>query len=58
MDLQEAGWGLGVDWSGSGQGQAANTCECGNKLLVSVNAGTLEELLGSQEGFCSTELVS
>jgi hypothetical protein len=28
--------GHGLDWSGSGQGQVAGTCECGNELSGSI----------------------
>ena len=31
MDLQEVGWGHGLDCSGSGHGQVADSCECGNE---------------------------
>ena len=30
-DLQEVGWGHGLDFCGSGQGQVAGICECGNE---------------------------
>jgi hypothetical protein len=30
MDLQEVGWGHELDWAGSGYGQVAGSCECGN----------------------------
>jgi hypothetical protein len=36
MDLQEVGWGHGVDMSGKGEGQAVGCCECGNDLLHSI----------------------
>jgi hypothetical protein len=36
MDLQKVGWGYGLDQAGSGQGQVASTCECGNELLGSI----------------------
>jgi hypothetical protein len=29
MNLQEVGWGRGLDWSGSGKGQMVGPCECG-----------------------------
>jgi hypothetical protein len=29
--LLEVGWGYGLDWCGSGQGQLAGSCECGNE---------------------------
>jgi hypothetical protein len=35
MDNQEAGWGHGLDSSGSGQGQLVGSCECGNILGIS-----------------------
>jgi hypothetical protein len=31
MDLREVGWGHRLDSSGSGQGQVAGCCECGNE---------------------------
>jgi hypothetical protein len=36
MDLQEVGWGHGLDLSGSGYGQVAGTCECCNEPLGSI----------------------
>jgi hypothetical protein len=39
MDLQEVGWGHGLDLSGSGQGQVAGWCKCFNKHLISINCG-------------------
>ena len=35
IDLREAGWGHGLDRSGSGQEQLAACCECSNGLRVS-----------------------
>ena len=32
-------WGYGLDLSGSGQGQVASTCECGNELSGSIKCG-------------------
>ena len=32
-------WGYGLDLSGSGQGQAAGTCECGNEPSGSIKYG-------------------
>jgi len=32
-------WGYGLDRAGSGKGQVADTCECGNDLRVPQNAG-------------------
>jgi hypothetical protein len=32
VDLQEVGWGLGLDLSGPEEGQVADACECGNEL--------------------------
>ena len=29
----------GLDWSGSGKGQMAGTCECGNEHLGSIKFG-------------------
>jgi hypothetical protein len=31
MDLQEVGWGYGLDRAGSGQERVAGICECGNE---------------------------
>ena len=31
MDLQEVGWGHGLDWSDTGFGEVASFCECGNE---------------------------
>ena len=39
MDLQEVGWGHGLDLSGSGKGQLADACECGNEPSGSVKCG-------------------
>jgi hypothetical protein len=32
-------WGYGLDRAGSGYGQVADTCECGNEPLGSINRG-------------------
>jgi len=32
-------WGYGLDRAGSGWGQMAGTCECGNEPWGSLNAG-------------------
>ena len=32
-------WGHGLDQSGSGQGQVAGTCECGNEPSGSIRCG-------------------
>jgi hypothetical protein len=29
-------WGYGLDRSGSGQGQVAGTCDCGNEISGSI----------------------
>jgi hypothetical protein len=39
MDLQDVGWGYGLDRAGSGQGQVAGTCECGDELSGSIKCG-------------------
>jgi len=39
MSLQEVGWGHGLDWSGSGYGQMAGTCECSNEPSYSIKCG-------------------
>ena len=43
MDLQEVGCGQGTDRDGSGYGQVAGICECGNELSGSIKCG---EFLG------------
>ena len=32
-------WGYGLDGAGSGQGQVAGTCECGNEPSGSIKCG-------------------
>ena len=52
---------LGLDRSGSGQGQVVGACECGNEPWGSIKCGEFldwMELLASQEGLCSMQLVS
>ena len=40
MDIQEVGmWGCGLDGAGSGYGQMAGTCECGNESSGSIKRG-------------------
>jgi hypothetical protein len=39
MDLQEVGWGHGLDCSGSRQGQVAGTCKCANKPSGFIKCG-------------------
>jgi len=39
MNLKELGWGHGMDWSGSGQGQVAGTWKFGNKPSASIKCG-------------------
>jgi len=40
VDLQEVGCGgYGLDRNGSGQGQVAGTCKCGNEPLGSIKCG-------------------
>jgi len=40
MDLQEVGCGgYGLDRAGSGEGQVAGTCECGNEHSGSIKCG-------------------
>jgi len=36
VDLQEVGCGDGMDWSGSGKGQMAGSCICGNEPSGSI----------------------
>ena len=58
MELQEVERGHGLDWSGSGQGQVAGSCECCNEPPGSTKRGEFrEDLLGSQEGLCSMDLL-
>jgi hypothetical protein len=40
-------WGHGLDESGSGQGQMAGVCECGNEPPDSIKCGEFLDLLGS-----------
>jgi hypothetical protein len=39
MDIQEVGSGHGLDLAGSGQGQVAGSCECGNEPPGSIKCG-------------------
>jgi hypothetical protein len=39
IDLQEVGWGYGLNRSGSGQGQVAGTCEWGNEPSGPIKCG-------------------
>jgi len=39
MDLQEVGWGHGLDRSGSGYGEVVGSSECGNELSASIKSG-------------------
>ena len=32
-------WGCGLDGAGSGKGQVAGNCECGNELSSSIKCG-------------------
>ena len=32
-------WGYGIDRAGSGQGQVADSCDCGNELMGSIKCG-------------------
>ena len=58
MNLQDVG-GCGLDRAGSGQGQVAGTCECGNESSGSIKCGEFldiaENRLGFQEGLCCME---
>ena len=53
------GGGPGLGLSGSGQGQMAAFCECGNEPSGSIKCGEFldpaEGLLACQEGLCSME---
>ena len=52
-------WGHGLDRASSGQGQVADTCECGNELMGSIQCGEfLENRLGSKEGLFYMDGVS
>ena len=61
MDLREVGWGYGLDRSGSGCGQVADSCDCDKETFEFHKMRGIsfldEELLASQEGFSSMELV-
>jgi len=39
LELQVVSWGHGLDWSGSGKGQVAGICECGNEISGSIKCG-------------------
>ena len=39
MNIQEVGWGHGLDQSGSGQREVADTCECSNEPSGSIKCG-------------------
>jgi hypothetical protein len=39
MDIQEVGWGYGLDRSGSGYGEVAGTCKRGNELSGFIKCG-------------------
>ena len=46
MDLQAVGCGgYGLNQAGSGQGQVAGTCECGNEPSGSIKRGDLLDQL-------------
>jgi len=38
-------WGYGLDRAGYGEGQVAETCECGSKPSGSIKCGEFLELL-------------
>jgi hypothetical protein len=38
-------WGYGIDRAGPGEGQVADTCECGNETSGSINAGNFVDKL-------------
>jgi hypothetical protein len=41
MNLQEVGFGHGLDLSGSEKGQVAGSCECGNEYSDSIKCGEI-----------------
>ena len=43
MDRREVGWEDGQDRSGSGKGQVAGCCECGNEPSGSIQCGKFLE---------------
>jgi hypothetical protein len=52
MDLQELGLGHVLDCSGSGYGQVAGYCKCGNEFSSSITCGellTVQDLSASDE---------
>jgi hypothetical protein len=60
MYLQELGWAYGLDWHGSGWGQFAGFCECGNEHSGSIICEEYleaEDLSSSQEVLCSMEFL-
>ena len=52
-------WVYGLDWAGTGQGQVADACECGNEPSGSIKMRGISWLaanqLASQEGLCTME---
>jgi len=61
MDLREVGWGYRLNWSGSGQGQVADSCECGNDppaLSVSffTSSGPVTSAARSQTGLFDVQV--
>ena len=49
MDVREMGWEYGLDRSGSGYGQVADSCECGNELSDSIYCGEILEHLRTSQ---------
>jgi hypothetical protein len=39
FEPREVGWGLGVDRSGSGQGEVAGSCDCGDEPSGFIKCG-------------------
>jgi hypothetical protein len=62
MDLQEVGSEHGLDLYGSWEIQVAGSCECGNEPSGFYKTRGIswlaDDLLASEEGLCSLELVS
>ena len=43
INIRKVGWKHGVDSYGSGQGQVASSCECGNELSGCIECGEFPE---------------